>query len=375
MNRTFTTLVSGMILMSCAIAQAEENPPYIFDSIGLKFEVSETGKASVIGYNRDVFNKENWELNYYLETVTHNGTTYDIDAIGDGAFENSPNLRWIEKFVSIVSIGDRAFKDCINLPLFRYNEVLTTIGESAFENCSQMHGLTISPELKSIGANAFKGTGLAYLSVFTDKMPFDSFESCFGDVDFDNLVIVVKKDNDEIKPESYMLENFPKMFEGKIKADLITDEKFNREDIFIGELVNNTIQNNPDRIQIRRHCGVRIDDGMTIYAKPNTDIHIIADVLVGGGALGVSVDGDESYESLNSYTHYYTVPMENGGKTIKLLSGGSSVKEIETTGFRSGDVYDIMGRKIKTISDKSELNQLPKGIYILDGKKVAVSCN
>ena len=35
-------------------------------------------------------------------------------------------------------------------------------------------------------------------------------------------------------------------------------------------------------------------------------------------------------------------------------------------------VFDLQGRKVATIKNASELNNLPKGIYVVKGKKMVV---
>ena len=49
------------------------------------------------------------------ETVEHNGVTYMVTEIGEGAFENNEELTDVSIPSSITSIGDKAFKGCSNL--------------------------------------------------------------------------------------------------------------------------------------------------------------------------------------------------------------------------------------------------------------------
>ena len=49
------------------------------------------------------------------ETVEHNGVTYMVTEIGEGAFENNKELTDVSIPSSITAIGDKAFKNCSNL--------------------------------------------------------------------------------------------------------------------------------------------------------------------------------------------------------------------------------------------------------------------
>ena len=66
------------------------------------------------------------------ETVEHNGTTYKVTIIGEGAFEGNTSLTKVTIPSSIIAIGDNAFKGCSNLEsITTYNETPINLSGSA----------------------------------------------------------------------------------------------------------------------------------------------------------------------------------------------------------------------------------------------------
>ena len=92
------------------------------------------------------------------DSVTHEGTTYTLVAIGDHAFCGCSGLRGTLALPqTITAIGDGAFKGCssingnLNIPT-----LVTHIGNEAFYDCSKLSGqLFLSDSLTYIGDKAF----------------------------------------------------------------------------------------------------------------------------------------------------------------------------------------------------------------------------
>ena len=56
---------------------------------------------------------------------------------------------------------------------------------------------------------------------------------------------------------------------------------------------------------------------------------------------------------------------------VKATTTGLSTLQPSTTAY-AGKVYDLQGRYLTTVANESELNRLPVGMYICNGKKVLV---
>lgn len=90
------------------------------------------------------------------ETVSFNGITYTVTAIGGQSFYKCPRLTSISLPKSIKSIGNSAFFNCYNLKYLTFPESVTSIGEGAFLYCSALENVIIPDSVISIGKEAFE---------------------------------------------------------------------------------------------------------------------------------------------------------------------------------------------------------------------------
>lgn len=89
-------------------------------------------------------------------TVTYNGTTYTVTAIGDWAFYYCYGLTGISIPNSVISIGEGAFYGT-GLVRVTIPDNVTTIGEEAFLNCKSLVSATIGNSVTAIGKEVFFG--------------------------------------------------------------------------------------------------------------------------------------------------------------------------------------------------------------------------
>ncbi len=88
-------------------------------------------------------------------TVTYNGTTYSVTAIGSGAFSRCRNLTNVTIATSVTTIDNTAFSYCSGLTSVTIPNSVTTIGSSSFYECSSLTSVTIGNSVTSIAAYAF----------------------------------------------------------------------------------------------------------------------------------------------------------------------------------------------------------------------------
>ena len=117
-------------------------------------------------------------------SVTYNGVTYSVKAIGDYAFSQCDGLTgWLTIPISVTSIGCNAFYHCTNLTgsLTIPNSV-TTVNNYAFYGCTGFNGtLNISNSVTFIGHNAFDGC-----IGFMGNLIIPNFVTTIGDYAFQN---------------------------------------------------------------------------------------------------------------------------------------------------------------------------------------------
>ena len=94
--------------------------------------------------------------------VTHDGVTYPVTGIGEGAFMNCRNLYNVYLASNIRSIGRSAFSNCSRMNFVDYfPDSLTTIGDYAFSGCTSLEAIgptivRLGKGVRSIGKGAFK---------------------------------------------------------------------------------------------------------------------------------------------------------------------------------------------------------------------------
>lgn len=93
------------------------------------------------------------------ETVTSNGVTYTVTAVGDWAFQYCVRLTSVELPATITSIGDNGFTRCTQLTHIELPESLTSIGIDAFYACMRIEEVIIPDAVTVIDEEAFYNCG------------------------------------------------------------------------------------------------------------------------------------------------------------------------------------------------------------------------
>ena len=88
-------------------------------------------------------------------TVTYNGTTYQITAIGNSAFSGCRRLTSVVLPDGVVLIGENAFGNNSTFSSVTLPQSLTTISDRAFYGCSRISEILLPDRLMSIGTSAF----------------------------------------------------------------------------------------------------------------------------------------------------------------------------------------------------------------------------
>ena len=121
-----------------------------FDGV-LKYSYSTGGnEATVI---QDDSYKELTEVNIPA-TVTLDGKSYNVTAIGNSAFRYCYYLTSVTLSDGLVSIGNYSFQ-YNSIGEIAFPNSLKSIGEGAFEDCWQITAVTLPDNLKSVGRGAF----------------------------------------------------------------------------------------------------------------------------------------------------------------------------------------------------------------------------
>ena len=90
-------------------------------------------------------------------SITHEGVTYSVTSIRQGAFMNCSDLTSVIIPGSVTTIGNNAFLGCNRLTSITIPNSVTSIGNDAFYGCSGLTSITIPNSVTKIDDHAFSG--------------------------------------------------------------------------------------------------------------------------------------------------------------------------------------------------------------------------
>ncbi len=154
---------------------------YSFTSGGIYYNItSSTDKTVEVTYTIG-YNTYSGSVSI-PQTVSNNGTTYRVTAIGTMAFRECTNLTGVTIPSSVTSIGEAAFYKCTSLPRVTIPNSVTFIGINAFLSCNNLTSVDISNSLTSIPANAFASTSLTSVTIPNSVTTIDqgAFNQCYS---------------------------------------------------------------------------------------------------------------------------------------------------------------------------------------------------
>ena len=121
---------------------------YDFEVEGICYNII---NDSVAPYEVEITHQSDYDSNNYSDlygpgllpsSVSYNGITYNVTAIGDNAFRFASNLSWVILPNSITRIGKYAFYRC-NLSSIIIPGTITTIGQEAFAGCYPLTSISV----------------------------------------------------------------------------------------------------------------------------------------------------------------------------------------------------------------------------------------
>lgn len=154
-----------------------------FEVNGIYYNILPNVYRSVeVTYEGDSYFSAKYNGNVTIpNSVTYNGFTYSVTAIGEEAFYDCSSLTSMSIPEGVTRIGTRAFYGCSSLTSISIPEGMTRIGFNAFYGCSSLVSIIIPNSVTLIESAAFSGcTGLASISLPSSltKIWSSTFSGC-----------------------------------------------------------------------------------------------------------------------------------------------------------------------------------------------------
>lgn len=147
----------GVNILDCSIGELIV-PSYAHIKIGdLYYDLNPTDHTAVVTYQMFYYGNYAGLTNVEIpSTVTYDGITYTVIAIGNYAFCFCEDLQSITIPNSVTKIGLAAFGHCYGLSAITLPENLSVIGDNAFLDCTGLQSITCEAVVPpTLGSNVF----------------------------------------------------------------------------------------------------------------------------------------------------------------------------------------------------------------------------
>ena len=290
-------------------------------------------------------------------TITGKGEMYDYSVPYNSAPWRYFGVKRIIVGDSVTTIGEYAFSYCSSLTSITIPNSVTTIKEYAFSNCSSLTSVTIPNSVTTIGDNAFNGcSSLTSVNIPNSVTTIGgwAFSDCSSitSVTIPNSVTTIG-DNAFIGCSSLTSVTIPNSVTtvgSEAFSDCTNLQKVNIGNSVktIGEFAFNKCTN-ITQISSEAVVPPTCESGVFFYVNTSKCKLIVPK------------------NSLDAYKQAYQ------WEDFSLIEG--STTGITNTVYNNAglaDVYTIDGTKRLSKASTDEINALPKGVYIVNGKKIII---
>ena len=354
-----------------------------------------------------------------------------VNDIGNGAFNRCANLSTVN-IEKVNDIGNRAFSECTNLVSVDI-KAGNNIGESAFRDCSSLITLSLDNKIKSLGWSAFRGcsnlkqfvipdsvTILNYLllddcsslkSISIHKGVKEINEAFNGCTNLSTLIIEDRNTPLKIVPNNNPLFKDCKLDSVYIGGKIIYKTSYNGgyspfyrntslRTVKISD-VETTIYDN-EFYGCTNLQNVSIGDSVKSIGKwAFSACSSLKNFTFGSGLQSIGQEafsdciniaqitseavvpptcGINALDDINKWNCKLFVPKANINaykqapqwKEFFFIEGTTGITNTVYNNSGLADVYTIDGTKRLSKASTDEINALPKGMYIVNGKKIII---
>ena len=302
----------------------------------LKWKLTDEGVLTITGtgemnnYGTREYNRSPW---YAAESVKQLIIGDGVTTIGSGAFFSCSSLTSVTIPNSVTTIGSSAFSGCSSLTSVTIGNSVTEFGGYAFSGCSSLTSVTIPNSVTDIGSSAFSGcSSLTSVTIGNSVTTIGSgaFFSC-------SSLTSVTIGNSVTEIGYYA-------FSG------------------CSSLTSVTIPNSVTTIDYYAFSGCKNVKQITSEAvtPPNCALYAFDGINTKECKLIVPQNSIDAYKKANSWNKFF------------LIEGTTGIINNIYNKTENVDVYTIDGIKRLSKANVNEINDLPKGVYIVNGKKIVI---
>ena len=269
-------------------------------------------------------------------TISGKGKMYDYSYDNRAPWDNY-NKRIIKRIIigdGITTIGSSAFRNCFALNSVTIPNSVRTIGEAAFEYCSALTSVTIPNSVTTIGNHAFFGCS-ALTSVTIPNSVTEIGYSTFGDCSALTSVTIPNSVTTIGNHAFYNCTNLQKVYIGN-SVKTIGEDAFN-------------------------NCTSVTQISSEAVVPPTCDLNVFAGINKSKCKLIVPKNSLDAYKQADQWKDFSLIEGITTGITNTVYNKAGLV-----------DVYTIDGTKRLSKASTDEINALPKGVYIVNGKKIII---
>ena len=297
-----------------------------------------SGKGKMYDYSYDN-NRAPWYGNYIKRIIIGDGIT----TIGRLAFQYCRALTSVTIPNSVTKIAFRTFYNCRALTSVTILNSVTTIGNNAFENCSTLTSVTIPNSVTEIGDRAFSNcSSLTSVTIPNSVTTIgnNAFENCstLTSVTIPNSVTTI----------------------GWYAFRKCT----NLQKVNIGNSVKtigvSAFENCTSITQISSEAVVPPYCESTVVYPSFSVLNVFDDINKSKCKLIVPKNSLDAYKQAPQWREFFFIESTTGITNPVNNKAGLA------------DVYTIDGAKRLSKASTDEINTLPKGVYIVNGKKIII---
>ena len=257
-----------------------------------------------------------------------------VTTIGVSAFDRCSSLTSLTIGNGVTTIWEYAFDGCSSLTSITIPNSVTEIGTSAFSGCSSLTSVTIPNSVTTIGHNAFYNcSSLTSLTIGNGVRTIEeaAFSGCSSlkSVTLPNSVTTIKE----------------KAFSS------------------CSSLTSLTIGNGVRTIESKAfdNCIHVMQISCDAVLPPSCSTNLFGSINKWECKLFVPKNSVDAYKKADGWKEFFLIEGTTTGIINNIYNKTENV-----------DVYTIDGVKCLNKANTEEINALPKGVYIINGKKIVI---